>query len=45
MPLMLMRRYEVEYRLTRADPIHSAFKQELANFEKAFAAIDRRRRS
>ena len=38
-PLMLMRRYEVEYRLTRADPIHSAFNQELANFEKAFAAI------
>ena len=38
-PLMLMRRYEVEYRLTRADPIHSAFNQELANFEKAFAAM------
>jgi methyl-accepting chemotaxis protein len=38
-PLMLMRRYEVEYRLTRADPIHSAFNQELTNFEKAFAAV------
>ena len=38
-PLMLMRRYEVEYRLTRADPIHSAFNQELVNFEKAFAAV------
>jgi methyl-accepting chemotaxis protein len=38
-PLMLMRRSEAEYRLTRAEPAHSAFKQELANFEKAFAAI------
>jgi len=38
-PLMLMRRSEVEYRLSRAEPAHSAFKQELANFEKAFAAI------
>jgi methyl-accepting chemotaxis protein len=38
-PIMLMRRAEVEYRLTRADPSHSAFKQELANFEKAFAGI------
>jgi methyl-accepting chemotaxis protein len=38
-PLMLMRRSEVEYRLTRAEPAHSSFKQELANFEKAFAAI------
>jgi len=38
-PLMLMRRSEVEYRLTRAEPAHSAFKAELANFEKAFAAI------
>src|SRR4029077_2972865 len=38
-PIMLMRRAEVEYRLTRAEPSHSAFKQELANFEKAFAGI------
>jgi methyl-accepting chemotaxis protein len=38
-PLMLMRRSEIEYRLTRAEPAHSAFKQELANFEKAFSAI------
>ncbi len=38
-PLMLMRRSEAEYRLTRAEPAHSSFKQELANFEKAFAAI------
>ena len=38
-PLMLMRRYEVEYRLTRAEPVNSAFKQELAAFEKAFAGI------
>jgi len=38
-PLMLMRRAEAEYRLTRAEPAHSSFKQELANFEKAFAAI------
>src|SRR5256714_2270918 len=38
-PLMLMRRYEVEYRLTRGEPVYSLFKQELATFEKAFAAI------
>ena len=38
-PLMLMRRYEVEYRLTRADAIYSSFREELANFEKAFGAI------
>ena len=38
-PLMLMRRYEVEYRLTRADPVYSSFKDELASFEKAFGAI------
>jgi methyl-accepting chemotaxis protein len=38
-PLMLMRRYEVEYRLNRAEAINSSFKQELANFEKAFAGI------
>jgi methyl-accepting chemotaxis protein len=36
---MLMRRYEVEYRLSRAEPVYTSFKQELANFEKAFAAI------
>jgi methyl-accepting chemotaxis protein len=39
LPLMLMRRYEVEYRLTRGDPMQSLFKQELTNFEKTFAAI------
>ena len=38
-PLMLMRRYEVEYRLTRGEPIYTLFKQELGTFEKAFAAI------
>jgi len=38
-PLMLMRRYEVEYRLTRGEPVHSLFKEELANFEKALATI------
>jgi len=36
-PLMLMRRYEVEYRLTRGEPVYSLFKQELGSFEKAFA--------
>ena len=38
-PLMLMRRYEVEYRLSRADAVHGLFKEELAKFEKAFAGI------
>ena len=38
-PLMLMRRYEVEYRLTRAEPVYTSFKQERAAFEKAFAGI------
>src|ERR1043165_4414654 len=38
-PLMLMRRYEVEYRLTRGEPVHSLFKEEFAAFEKALAAI------
>src|SRR5256885_3874076 len=38
-PLMLMRRYEVEYRLTRGEPVYSLFKQELGTFEQAFAAI------
>jgi len=39
LPLMLMRRYEVEYRLTRGDPVHSLFKQELGNFQKTFSAV------
>ena len=38
-PLMLMRRYEVEFRLTRAEPVQTLFKQELNTFEKGFAAI------
>jgi methyl-accepting chemotaxis protein len=38
-PLMLMRRYEVEFRLTRSDPVLTLFKQELASFEKTFAGI------
>ena len=38
-PLMLMRRYEVEYRLTRGEPVYTLFKQELNTFEKAFAGI------
>jgi methyl-accepting chemotaxis protein len=38
-PLMLMRRYEVEFRLTGSEPVHSLFKDELDNFEKAFATI------
>jgi methyl-accepting chemotaxis protein len=38
-PLMLMRRSEVEYRLTRADAVHAAFKQEQESFQQAFAAI------
>jgi methyl-accepting chemotaxis protein len=38
-PLMLMRRYEVEFRLTRAEPVQTLFKQELNTFEKSFAAI------
>src|SRR3954469_19147015 len=29
-PLMLMRRYEVEFRLTRTEPVHTLFKQELS---------------
>jgi methyl-accepting chemotaxis protein len=39
LPLMLMRRYEVEYRLTRGDPVQSLFKQELDNFQKTFASV------
>jgi methyl-accepting chemotaxis protein len=39
LPLMLMRRYEVEFRLTRAEPVHTLFKQELGSFEKSFAAV------
>jgi len=38
-PLMLMRRFEVEYRLSRADSVLSLFKNELAKFEKEFAKI------
>jgi methyl-accepting chemotaxis protein len=38
-PMMLMRRYEVEYRLTRGDPVLSLFKQELATLEKTFAGL------
>jgi methyl-accepting chemotaxis protein len=38
-PLMLMRRYEVEFRLTRAEPVHTLFKQERNTFEKAFAGV------
>jgi methyl-accepting chemotaxis protein len=38
-PLMLMRRAEVEYRLTRGEASHSLFKQELADFKKTFEAI------
>jgi methyl-accepting chemotaxis protein len=39
MPLMMMRRYEVEYRVTRSSSTESQFKDELHTFEKAFAAI------
>jgi methyl-accepting chemotaxis protein len=38
-PLMLARRYEVEFRMTRSEPIRSLFKDEIAKFEKAFAAV------
>jgi methyl-accepting chemotaxis protein len=38
-PLMLMRRFEVEYRLTREDSVASLFKDEREKFEKAFAGI------
>jgi methyl-accepting chemotaxis protein len=38
-PLVLMRRYEVEYRLTHGDPVRSLFKDELGNFEKTLAGI------
>jgi methyl-accepting chemotaxis protein len=38
-PLMLMRRYEVEFRLTRAEPVQTLFKQEFNTFEKAFAGV------
>ena len=40
---MLMRRYEVEYRLTRADPVHSLFKDELGEIREGVRR-DRRRR-
>jgi methyl-accepting chemotaxis protein len=38
-PLMLMRRFEVEYRLTREDSIASLFRDEREKFEKGFATI------
>lgn len=38
-PLMLARRYEVEFRATRSDPTRSLFNDEIAKFEKAFAAV------
>jgi methyl-accepting chemotaxis protein len=39
LPLMLMRRYEVEYRLTHGDPVQSLFKHELDAFQKTFANV------
>jgi len=39
LPLMLMRRYEVEYRLTHGGPVQSLFRQELDTFQKTFANI------
>ena len=38
-PLMLMRRFEVEYRLTREDSVASLFRDEREKFEKGFATI------
>jgi methyl-accepting chemotaxis protein len=38
-PLMLMRRFEVEYRLTREDSVASLFRDEREKFEKSFATI------
>jgi len=38
-PLMLMRRHEIEYRLTREEAANSLFKDDKAAFEKAFAGI------
>ena len=38
-PLMLMRRFEVEYRLTREDSAASLFRDEREKFEKGFATI------
>jgi methyl-accepting chemotaxis protein len=38
-PLMLMRRHEVEYRLTREEAANSLFKDNKAAFEKAFGGI------
>ena len=38
-PLMLMRRFEVEYRLTREDAAASVFRDEREKFTKAFATI------
>jgi methyl-accepting chemotaxis protein len=37
--LMLMRRYEVEYRLTRSETANTDFKQALKSFENSFAGI------
>jgi methyl-accepting chemotaxis protein len=38
-PLMLMRRLEVEYRLTREDSVASLFRDEREKFTKSFATI------
>ena len=38
-PLMLMRRFEVEYRLTREELVASLFRDEREKFEKGFATI------
>jgi len=38
-PLMLMRRHEIEYRLTREESAHSLFKDDRTAFEKAFVGI------
>ena len=38
-PLMLMRRHEIEFRLTREDSARSLFKDDHAAFDKGFAGI------
>jgi methyl-accepting chemotaxis protein len=38
-PLMLMRRFELEYRLTRTDATLALFKDEMVKFDKAFAKV------
>ncbi|MEJ0078864.1 MAG: HAMP domain-containing protein [Alphaproteobacteria bacterium] len=38
-PLMLMRRHEIEYRLTREDSARSLFKDDQSAFEKGFTGI------